>query len=80
MLLCGCCAVSVTPAVWQWNRIFQLRGSFAPYFSRMVRAQIRRAARILAISSKKSLCTSQKNESRGAKLSTSSPRARPCST
>mgnify|MGYP003694678897 CR=1 FL=1 len=41
---------------------------------------MRRAARSLAISSKKSLWMSQKNESRGAKSSTSSPRAMPRST
>src|SRR4051794_25453761 len=41
---------------------------------------MRRAARNLATSSKKSLCTSQKKESRGAKSSTSSPRAIPRST
>src|SRR5690606_39880457 len=48
------------------------RGSFAPYRSFIRRAQMRRAARILATSSKKSLCTSQKNERRGAKSSTRS--------
>jgi hypothetical protein len=41
---------------------------------------MRRAARSFAISSKKSLWMSQKNESRGAKSSTSRPRARPRST
>ena len=43
-------------------------------------AQMRRAARNFAISSKKSLCTSKKNERRGAKSSTSRPRAMPRST
>ncbi len=43
-------------------------------------AQMRRAARSLAISSKKSLWMSKKNERRGAKASTSSPRATPRST
>ena len=37
---------------------------------------MRRAARYLAISSKKSRCALKKNESRGAKSSTSSPRSR----
>jgi hypothetical protein len=30
MLFIGCCAVRVTPAVWQWNRIFQLASLVAP--------------------------------------------------
>jgi hypothetical protein len=46
----------------------------------MKRAQIRRAARSLAISSKKSLWMSKKNDRRGAKLSTSRPRASAAST
>src|SRR2546421_33778 len=46
----------------------------------MCRAQIRRAARSFAISSKKSLWMSQKKERRAAKLSMSSPRATPRST
>src|SRR5256885_313271 len=41
----------------------------------MNRAHIRRPARSFAISSKKSLWTSKKKERRGAKLSTSRPRA-----
>ncbi len=52
----------------------------APYSSRMTRAQIRRAARNFATSSKKSLCTSKKKERRGAKSSTSRPAAIPRST
>jgi hypothetical protein len=36
---------------------------------------MRRAARYLAISSKKSICALKKNDSRGAKLSMSRPRA-----
>ena len=39
---------------------------------------MRRAARYLAISSKKSMCALKKNESRGAKSSTSSPRSIAC--
>ena len=42
--------------------------------------QIRRAARNLAISSKKSLCELKKNDSRGAKSSTRSPRSIAAST
>ena len=42
--------------------------------SRITSAQSLRAARNLAISSKKSLCELKKNEMRGAKSSTSSPR------
>jgi hypothetical protein len=79
-LFIGCCAVSVTPAVCEWKRSVHERGSFAPKRSRMWRAQMRRAARSFAISSKKSLWMSKKNESRGAKSSTSSPRAMPRST
>jgi hypothetical protein len=39
----------------------------------MVRAQMRRAARNFAISSKKSECELKKKDRRGAKLSTSMP-------
>ena len=48
--------------------------------SRIQRAQIRRAARNLAISSKKSTRASKKKRGPGAKVSTSSPRDRPSST
>jgi hypothetical protein len=41
---------------------------------------MRRAARYLAISSKKSIWALKKNDRRGAKSSTSSPRATACST
>ena len=77
MLFSGCCAVSETPAVCVWKRTIHERGSFAPNTSRILRAQMRRAARNLAISSKKSRWLSKKNESRGAKSSTSSPAAMP---
>ena len=63
-----------------WKRISHERGSFAPYFSRICVAQIRRAARYFAISSKKSMCALKKKESRGANESTSSPRSRHAST
>ena len=61
-LLYGCCAVSDTPAVWVWKRSFHERSSFAPKRSRITSAQSLRAARNLAISSKKSLCELKKNE------------------
>ena len=76
---CGRCSRAAaarsasTPAVWVWKRISHERGFFAPYRSRSSRAQIRRAARNFAISSKKSMCALKKNESRGAKSSTSRP-------
>ena len=80
MFTSGCCAVSETPAVCVWKRISSERGSFAPKRSRSSRAQIRRAARYFAISSKKSRCALKKNESRGANSSTSRPRATAHST
>src|SRR5581483_5225945 len=52
----------------------------APKRSFMIRAHIRRAARSLATSSRKSLWIFQKNESRGAKSSTESPRRTASST
>ncbi|MCG3135718.1 MAG: hypothetical protein HMLKMBBP_03451 [Planctomycetes bacterium] len=60
MLFSGCCAVRDTPAVCVWKRMSQLFGFFAPKRSRMWRAQMRRAARYLQISSKKSWCAFQK--------------------
>src|SRR5205823_928984 len=48
--------------------------------SRNQRAQIRRAARNLAISSKKSMWASKKNDRPGAKTLTSRPRLLPSST
>ena len=55
MLTSGCWAVRLTPAVCVWKRIRQDSGRLAPNVSRISRAQIRRAARYLAISSKKSM-------------------------
>ena len=75
MFTSGCCAVSETPAVCVWNRISHERGDFAPNRSRSSRAQILRAARYFAISSKKSRCALKKNERRGANASTSRPRS-----
>ncbi|MEA2279815.1 MAG: hypothetical protein QOK21_422 [Solirubrobacteraceae bacterium] len=80
MLFSGCCAVNDTPAVCVWKRINHDFGSRAPYPSRSSRAQIRLAARYFAISSKKSMCALKKNDNRGAKSSTSTPRAICCST
>ena len=79
-LLYGCWAVSDTPAVWVWKRSDCAFAVVAPYRSRSHRAQIRRAARNLAISSKKSMWASKKKLSPGANSSTSSPRDRPSST
>ena len=64
MLLSGCCAVSVLPAVWVWKRSCNARGCVAPNRSRMIRAHRRRAARNLATSSRKSLCALKKNDRR----------------
>src|SRR5512141_2942162 len=76
-LLYGCCAVSEQPAVCVWKRHIQERGSFAPKRSFIVFDQIRRAARNLAISSKKSLCELKKKERRGANSSTGRPASIP---
>ena len=73
MLLSGCCAVSVLPAVCAWNRSCCARGFVAPNRSRMMRAHSRRAARNFAISSRKSLCALKKNDSRWPNALTSSP-------
>jgi hypothetical protein len=69
----GCWAVSWTPAVWVWNRSIIDLGSFAPNRSRMIAAHMRRAARNFATSSRKVERETKKNDSRGAKRSTSSP-------
>jgi hypothetical protein len=63
-----------------WKRSHWARGVVAPYRSRSHRAQIRRAARNLAISSKKSMCASKKKDRPGANVSMSSPRDSPSST
>ena len=76
-LFSGCCAISDTPAVCACVRSSHERGFLRLKRSRMMRAQMRRAARNFAISSKKSLCTSKKNDSRGANASTSSPASMP---
>ncbi len=80
MLFSGCCAVSVEPPVWVWNRRSFERSSNAPKRSVMSRAHIRRAARYLATSSKRLLWAFQKKLSLGANSSTSSPAASAAST
>ncbi len=79
-LFSGCCAVSDTPAVWVWKRIQVERSFSAPKRSRASLYQMRRAARNLAISSKKSLWLLKKKLSRGAKSSKRRPRASASST
>ena len=69
-----------SPAVWVWNRHIIDFGFRAPKRSFMIRAHIRRAARNLATSSNSSDQAAKKNESRGAKSSTSRPRATAAST
>ena len=69
--LCCCPAAGqsgLTPAVWVWNRSHWARSVVAPYSSRSQRAQIRRAARNLAISSKKSIWAAKKKESLSREL------------
>jgi hypothetical protein len=55
-------------------------GFLAPKRSFMIRAHIRRAARNFATSSNSSDQAAKKNESRGAKSSTASPRPTAAST
>ena len=80
MLLSGCWAVRVEPAVWVWNRSIWLLGSSEPNRSLMILAHSRRAARNLAISSKNWLWALKKNDSRGANASSLSPALRAAST
>ncbi len=75
MLFRGCWRVRSTPEVWPWNLKRQERGSFAPSCSRAMRAQMRRAARNFATSSKKLMEMSKKKVKRGRKASGSMPRA-----
>jgi len=76
----GMFELPAVPAGEYWLRIFHERSCCAPYRSRIQRAQMRRAARNLAISSKKSMCASKKKESRDAKSSMRIPRSRQAST
>src|SRR5438874_3657320 len=72
ILFSGCWAVSEDPAVCAWKRKSSERGSFAWKRSRMILAHRRRAARYLAISSRRSLWALKKKESCGANSSTRS--------
>ncbi len=76
MLLSGCCAVSVLPAVCAWKRNCIARGFVTPNRSRMMRAHSRRAARNLAISSRKSLCALKKKDRRWPSRFRSRPASR----
>ncbi len=69
----GCWAVSWTPAVWVWKRSICDLGFFAPNSSRITCAQIRRAARNFATSSRIVVRDTKKKDSRAAKSSTSRP-------
>ena len=72
-------AVSDQPEVWQWVRSDSERSSLGPN-GFMSFAQMRRAARIFAISMKVFMPIAQKNERRGAKASMSRPAAIPART
>ena len=72
-LLSGCWAVSVQPAVCVWKRRLMALGFAAPKRSFMSLAHSRRAARNLAISSRKLEWQPKKKESRAPNLSTSRP-------
>ena len=74
-LFSGCWALRETPAVCVWKRIQVERSFSAPNRSPASLYQMRRAARNLAISSKKSLWLLKKKLSRGAKSSKRRPRA-----
>src|SRR2546426_3209587 len=69
----GCCAVRETPAVCAWKRIHWERSFFALKRSFISRAQMRRGARHLADSSKKSLGELKQKERRGANASPRRP-------
>jgi len=72
-LLYGSCSVRLAPEVCEWVRSISERSSRGSNW-RISFAQSSRAARILAISTKKFMPIAQKNESRGANWSTASPR------
>ena len=75
MLLYGSLAVRLTPDVWQWVRSISERLSFGANFSAISVDQSKRAARNLATSIKKFMPMPKKNETLGAKASTSRPLA-----
>ncbi|MNM94151.1 hypothetical protein D3C81_1065430 [compost metagenome] len=68
------CACSERPEVWMWYLSFWLR-SLAPYLSRIVTAQMRRATRPSTLYSG-SMPLEKKNDRLGAKSSICMPRAR----
>src|SRR2546426_12542125 len=80
MLLRGCCHVRDAPEFCACVLNNNDLGSLTLYLSFNTRAQIRRAARNLATSSKKSIPQLKKNERRGAKTSTFNPASIPRST
>ena len=80
MLLSGCWAVSVLPAVCVWKRNIWLFASVVLKRSFMIRAQRRRAARNLATSSKNWLWALKKKLSRGAKASSFRPASKAACT
>ena len=63
----------LTPEVWQWVRSISERGFEGEKCFSSSSAHSSRAARSLATSMKKFMPMPKKNESRGAKASTSSP-------
>ena len=78
-LLKGSWAVRLQPEVWQWVRRAIDLGSWGS--NRFISvAHSSRAARSLAISMKKPMPTAKKNDSRGAKSSTSRPALTPVRT
>ena len=80
MLFSGCWAVSEQPAVWVWKRSSSESSFFTSKRSFITLDQMRRAARYLATSSKKSMWELKKKESLGAKSSTSIPASIPACT
>ena len=75
-LLKTSCAASDQPEVWQWTRSISDFSSFGAKRSFISFAQRRRAARSFATSMKKFMPMPKKNETRGAKASTSRPASR----
>ena len=75
-LLKTSCAVSDQPEVWQWVRSDSDLGFFGSNCLTSL-AHSSRAARSLATSMKKFMPIAQKNDSRGANASMSSPASRP---
>src|SRR6266511_64641 len=78
-LFSGCWAVSATPAVCAWNRNASDSGFVAWNRSAMIEDHRRRAARNLAISSRRSMWALRKKEICGAITSISRPRLKAAS-